>query len=394
MVGYAFLLLFCVLVWTMVFVLAVLEPINFLAAFFAAVIASLITYISIILFPAIYTLKKSGNVDLVLVCIFISMAVAFVATAYGFLITIKTKRQFSTGVGQVLVIGPALVWSLSWLMTLRLVEHLYFESFGTQKMVITSFSVSFSIFIVLFISEYVGNLRNIEAKMAEVMTFWGGKRTGQALTEGFNPLPGMLPIFFQVGIYALFRFSIFWGAVRGFITTPITFFGSMVAYSKDGKAVVLNISGIGKIINPTVADDLMEDGVTNPREQIKRLFAEYLQQGANAFIRTCYWQILADGSGFGAIMVKSMAGSMKHLGLELRDVSVEWIGFQDQEQQRIFQQLAGNDIRHMNQSMKAGEIERIFNALRRGDPNVKREEAERIWEAFTKDGRGTFKFGM
>lgn len=383
---YALLLLACIIMWTRVFMLAILEPINFLAAFFAAVIASIITYIAVVFFPDMYVIKRNGNIDLVLVGIFIFMTVVLVATAYGFLVTAKTKRQFTMGVGQVLVIGPALVWSLVWLITLRIAGPMHFEVFGEQKIVNTSFSVSFSIFMVLFIGEYVGNLRNIEAKMAEVMTFWGGKRTGQALTEGFNPLPGIIPLFFQSLAFSLFRFSIFWGAVRGFITTPITFAGTMIAYSYDGKAVVFNVSGIGKIINPTIADDLMEDGAENPREQLKRLFAEYFQQGANAFIRTCQWQSLVDGVGFGGRMVKSMTGSMKHLGLELKNISIEWLGFQDQEQQRIFQQLAGNDIRHMNQSMKAEEIERI---LRSG---VSREDAERIWEAFTKDGRGSFRF--
>lgn len=384
-VGYAFLLLFCVFMWMRAIVLL---KVNKLAAFFAAVMVSPFTYCAVVFFSDISAINKHGRIDFVLVGLFIFMVIGFVAMAYGFLITIKTKKQYTTNIGHLLAASPALVWSLIWLVTLRIVGIIYFEVFGTHKIVITTFLVALSIFIVLFISEYVSNLRNIEAKMAEVITFGGGRRTGQALKEGINPLPGILPLFFQVGFYALFRFSIFWGAVRGFITTPITFTGTMVAYTKDGKAAVFNISGIGRIVNETIVDDLMEDGAENPREQLKRLFAEYFQQGANAFIRTCHWQILADGSGFGVQMVRSMAGSMTHLGLELKNVSIEWLGFQDQRQQQIFQEIAGRELRQMNQSMKIGEIGRMTRA------GLSREDAERVWEAFTKDGRGSFRFGM
>ena len=387
MVGFALLFLLCVYYWWQTIDMLSTKPMDVVNTVVVAIATCVITYIVYSWSPYIKQIKNSGDFDFVLIIIFVFMAMAFTATTYGFMKISKTNYQYTEGEGHLLVAGPALVWSLLWLVTLRVLGPIHFEIFETQKVTNTSLLVSLSIFAVLFISEYVGNLRNIEAKMAEVVTFRGGRRTGQGLKEGINPLPGILPLFFQVGFYALARWSIFFGAVRGFPPTPITFTGTMVAYSYDGKAVVLNVSAIGKIVDPTIVDNLMEDGAENPREQLKRLFAECFQQGANMFILTCRWQTLVNGSSLASQMVRSMKESMKHLGLELTNASIEWLGFQDQEQQRIFQQLAGRDFRQMNQSMKAGEIERMVRS------GLSREDAERVWEAFTKDGRGSFRLG-
>ena len=388
LVGYALVFILCVNYWLRTIGKLLANPIDKVEATALFIAANCVTSVVYYFSPMVVAIKNSGNYDIVLVFIFITMAIALVATYFGFWVVIKSEKRYTTAIGHLLAAGPALVWAMVFLAGFRVAGNIHFEVFGTQKITNSSFAVSFAIALVYFVTEYAGNLRNLEAKTSEVVTFFGGKRTGQSLNEGINPLPGILPLFFQVGFYTLFRFSVFWGAVRGFITTPITFTGAIVAYTKDGKSAVLNISGIGKIIDATKVDDLIEDGADDPRGQLKRLFAEYLQQGVNAFIRTCYWQTLADGSGFGGLMVKSMAGSMKHLGLELKNVSVEWIGFQDQELQRVFQQIAGRDLRQMNQSMKADEIERMHRV------GISREDAERVWEAFTKDGRGTFKFGI
>lgn len=382
----------CIVLWYRVMDALSEKPFNFQNVSLMVAIALMFTFITGRLLATNYVIWKSGNVDLVLVTIFISMSVALVATAYSFEFARKNGWRFTKKIGYVLIVGPSLFWSLFWLAYLRILGPIHFDFFGTPKVVNTSFSVSFMIFLVLFIREFVGNNRNVEAKMAEVVTFWGGKRNGQALTEGFNPLPGILPLFVQVGIYALVRFSIFWGAVRGFVTTPIKFIGTIVAYSQDGMAVVFNLTGVLKISDPAIFDDLVDEG-TNPREQLAKLAGGYIEQGANKFFRDYPWQTLADGSGFGSKLVKSMNGSMDHLGLKFVASSVEWLGFQDTEQQRIFQQLAGKGIRQLNQSMKAVEIDRIFNAMQLRGPGVRREEAERIWEAFTKDGRGSFRIG-
>ena len=388
LVSYVLIFLLCLYYWWQTIDRLSERPVDVFNTSIVFVVTGSATSLAYHWFPVANAIRNSGNFDSVLVYVFIFMIVALVATSHGFVTTSKAENQYNVIIGHMLAFGPALVWALLLLACLRITNNIYFEVFGTQKMINSSFGISLTIATVYFVGEYLGNLRNLEAKTAEVVTFFGGKRVGQSLKEGVNPLPGILPLFFQVGFYALFRFSIFWGAVRGFITTPITFAGTMVTYSYDGKAVVFNVSGIGKIVDETIVDDLMEDGAENPRRQLERLFAEYFQQGANAFIRTCQWQTLADGVGFGGRMVKSMAGSMRHLGLELKNVSIEWLGFQDQRQQQIFQEIAGRDLRQINQSMKAGEIERI---LRSG---VSREDAERIWEAFMKDGRGSFKFGM
>lgn len=337
----------------------------------------------------------ASGTDLVMIGILMLAVVAFVATGTSFVIAMQNGKVITTRMGHILAAGPALLWSLLWFAVFHKTGPIFFEIFGTKKVVNTSFFVSLSVCAVLFAREYLANMRNVEAKMAEVVTFAGGKRTGQALTEGWNPLPGMLPLVVQVGIYALFRFSLFWGVVRRFMIPPITFSGTFLAYTMDHMAIILEVSGIYEVVGHHGLDDLKDDASATPWAKVEQLVASHTKESVNRFARSrSLWQ-LAEGDGQGRALAQTMRlqnENFPELKLKRLTSNPIFIGLRDEGLQRIFQEWAGQELRDMNQHMKLRELRRLFEALRRVDSGSTFDEAERIWESCHNGGRAAFRF--
>ena len=364
-----------------------------LAALFAVITAAIPSVGAVYVWPTVNAIRTAGAVDMVLIGALVMMSLAFVFTMGGFVAVFRNGGKFTKPVGQILVAGPALFWSLGWFAFLRIAGLIYFEWFGTLKAVNSMLSVQLAIFGVLFISEYAGNVRNVQAKMAEVMTLIGGKRTGQSLTEGLNLVPGVLPLFLQVGLYALLRFSFFWASVREFLIPPITFAATFVAYTADRVAIVLELSGIYEPVDHYGLDDLKDDASPNPWAKVERLVESHASESVNRFLRSYSLWELVEGEGLASLMAQAMRRSDTFPEVKLKRLTgMTFLGLKDQTLQRIFQEWAGQDLRDMNQTMKLREIYRLVDRLRRIDPSATFEEAERIWESAHNGGRGSFKF--
>ncbi len=323
-----------------------------------------------------------------------SLAVTAVAGALisscGIVVASRNGFRFSPRVGQLLIIGPALLWAGLLSAIVYKVGPVTFEFFGTQKMTNTSPQIAGMVFAVMFISEYVGNHRNVLAKFAEVVTFVGGKRTGQSLKEGINAIPGMAPLLFQVTFYALFRFSLFFGSTRAFILAPIAFSGMFVARTMDHKFVVFEASGLAKIVDPAKFDDLIDDLAEDPRKSLKEVMMQTFNESANTLLsRLTWWQVEGDDH-VGAKILRSM--NPDFFGVKFTNVGFVWMGFKDDSMQRLFQEWASRDLRGMSQSMKEGEMRQLLLILRQFEPGATRDDAERIWESFHNGGRGSFRF--
>lgn len=334
------------------------------------------------------------NLDYVLVSIY-GIAIAMIVVT-GILIIVAVFRGGETVPPQrvLLVICPALAWSLLWLAIMRIHPSIELPFFHKKLLLTISFDIACAISLVYFLREYIGNMRNVEAKVAEIVSFFGGKRTGQSLTEGISHLPGVMPLMFEVTLFALFRFSIFWGVVRRVVLIPLSFSGTIVAHARDGKAVVFTVAAMYKIVNVARYDDLIEDGTDDPRQSMRTLLVEHFNRIAKHYVGQHPWEVVARGSGHGKKLFSDVNRELKELlGLALvGQPQLHWIGFENQNLQNIFQELSSRDFRESAHHMKGVEIDRIFRALRSIDPAATHSDAERLWEAFNNGGRGSFVF--
>lgn len=362
---------------------------EFVAFVIVGVPASLATFALVHFWTDVESLIPYGFDWPLTVLMVVAAGGAFIASC-GIVVASRDGFRFSPRVGQLLIIGPALLWASFLSAIVYKVGPITFEFFGTQKMTNTSPQIAGLVFAVMFISEYVGNHRNVLAKFAEVVTFVGGKRTGQSLNEGINAIPGMAPLLFQVTFFALFRFSLFWGSTRAFILAPVAFSGMFVARTMDHKFVVFEASGLAKIVDPTKYDDLIDDLAEDPRKSLKEVIVQTFNESSNRLIsRLAWWQVEGDDH-LGAKILRST--NLDLFGVKFTKVGFVWMGFKDDSMQRLFQEWAGRDLRGMSQSMKEDEVRQLLLILRQFEPGTTKGDAERIWESFHNGGRGSFKF--
>lgn len=334
------------------------------------------------------------NLDHVLVGIYGVAITMLVMTGILIIIAVFRGGELFTLQRVLLVICPALAWSLLWLAVMRIHPSIELPFFHKKLLLTISFDIACTISLVYFLREYIGNMRNVEAKVAEIIAFFGGKRTGQSLTEGISHLPGVMPLMFEVTLFALFRFSIFWGVVRRVVLIPLSFSGTIVAHARDGKAVVFTVAAMYKIVSIAHYDNLIEDGADDPRQSMRTLIVEHFNRIAKQYIEQYSWEVVARGSGHGKKLFNDVNQELKELlGLALAgQPQLHWIGFENKNLQNIFQELSSREFRESAHHMKGVEIDSIFRALRSVDPSATHSDAERLWEAFNNEGRGSFKF--
>lgn len=395
---YEFLLVACALV-ALVAVGTVLRAVvfafsrvSFVRKVAASILALATTSVAVVLFGCVSeTYGFTSRVDVVRLVIFSLMGFMVIVTGCTFIVSMRHGGILTSVQRKLLTVCPSLLWALLWVGMWYGVASLALPFFGRTFVVAMTPTFLAGLGFLIFVREYIGNQFNVEAKMAEVYTFYGSKRTGDAAYEGFNDVPGILPLFVQVTVYAVFRFSVFWGLTRSFVVAPIMVSGTFVVYSSDRKAIVIEAGLVLKISNPATFDDMVNDTSSEPREQVRDFATEVFRRAASTVFRRFSWQRVAEGSGFTEHLKKELVPQMTALGLSTHKVQVTFIGFSTPELQTMFQSWAGRDIRLVNQTVKEREVSRILQNLKQIDIASTYEDALHIWEAFNQEGRGSFR---
>lgn len=378
-------LLFGLLVLRAVWLLFV----NVISTAIVAAIASIPGVALYRMWPTVST--TAYTVDPWLVGAWMLCGVGALLMAVGFELAHRKGWKRDGAAGEFMTAGPALLWATLWFVFLRSLGPLHFEFLGKHLVGNTSLQFQSLFFFVMFVSEYLANKTMIEAKVAAVVTF-AGKRRGDAVAEGWHSVPGILPLMLQVMVYALFRFNIFYDVVRKVSTSPVVFSGTVVARTRDYKFVVLQAAVTYGVTNPEKIDDLADDTSTDPRQQVRNVVAGHFAGKVALFVERVSWQQLHNGGGLTAELRQFLADAAAEVGSHLQHLEVVWLGFREPHLQRIFQEFASADLREDVHRVKADEIERLLARLRETNPHATHMDAERIWEAFNKTGRGSFRF--
>ena len=327
------------------------------------------------------------RIDHTLITIYSVMYMAIIVAVFTFIATWRQGWILTPVKKELLLVSPAIGWTMMPLAALYIVGPIPLEFFGKHIVINHSFGITAAVFAVYFLAEYVSNPWIVEAKFAALHAYFE-KRTGKSATEGYHVLPGFLPLTAQVLINALFRRQVGFSLVRPFITAPVTFTGTVVAMTQDHKLVIFTAGGVYQIVDHTKYDDMIDDNASNPREALRLMIAEHFKQGLSAFTSKRLWDEFGSEPATTAQLVQTINAVNNHAGLKLLEPHVTWLGFQDQELQAMFQAWAGRDIRKISQETKLAEIETLRKELRRVSSTY---DPAHVWEGFNNGGRGTFK---
>ena len=334
------------------------------------------------------------SVNYVLVVIYLVMLLSFSVVSLLVFYSSKKSYHIDDTEAILLTVLPAVFWSCIVFIFLYKLGPVEFSFFTDRKAVNTSPKIAVIVSVFWFVFEYFGNTRNIEEKKAEVMSF-AGKRRGQSAGEGFSHIPGIWPLFIQVTIYIFFRFTTFWSVVRGFNVSPIIFVENAVVYTSDNQAIVLRLNCKFKIADPYAFDDSLDDNAKD--EEGKRLpvissAKEFLANAINSVAsRNTLDDLRDDWKETFSSSVRDASMAIIH-GLQIDHVSFRFISFDNDALQKTFQSFAGRNIRRGDISAKAEEVRSILQSLKEIDSSYEKADAERLWESFTKNGRGAYQF--
>jgi hypothetical protein len=184
--------------------------------------------------------------------------------------------------------------------------------------------------------------------------------------------------------------------------SPITFKEVVLVYSKDGYATMISLGCMCSITDPYVFDDSLDDSAESDngkrapvvdaiKEFVATLVADVARQSSVSSLRNHLkeeGEISSDESIFEELFATSL------YGVQIDSMSTRFVRLDDEKLQHLHQSYAGKSLRRENIEMKQQEVEALLEALQGIDPAYTRKDAERMWEGFTKETRGSFGFAF
>lgn len=326
------------------------------------------------------------------VCFLMSLTLSGVSVIMFF--SYKNGWILSKGDKFLLNLLPSLFYSLSVFLVLYLLGPITFSFFTETKSINNSVKIAVIVAFVWFLFEYAGNLRNVKEKTAEIESFLGS-RNKNFNKEGFNHVPGILPLLAQVTIYTFFKFSIFADSIRSLNLSPVIFVESVIAYTKDSQAVVLSLNCKFKIVDPHEFDDSLNDNAKDEdgrRAPVITSAKEFIAKIINSVAVSNTLDDLRDDWKESFSSAVRRASKQTIDGLQIERISFRFVSFHNESLQNTFQSFAGRNIRRGDIGAKSEEVVAILKSLKEIDPSYERSDAERLWETFTKDERGVYGF--